>query len=232
MIVPLRSNQRCNAGAGDGFDWIQGGTPCDIAQSATGSCSFNDPNLPVELTSFDAVSDGLDAVILRWETASETNNSGFDIEMEIGTGLFEALDFVPGYGTTTEPQTYSYMVSGLDPGVHVFRLKQIDFDGAFEYSALVEASTEIPNRFVLEDAYPNPFNPTTTIRFAVAAEQVVYVALYDATGREVRTLFNGTAPANSMQTISIDGTGLASGVYHVRLEGEGMVASRTVTLLK
>ena len=97
---------------------------------------------------------------------------------------------------------------------------------------MAEASTEGPNGFVLEEAYPNPFNPSTTIRFAVSAEQTLRLSLYDATGRQVRILFDGHAPANSMQTVAIDGAGLASGMYHVRLEGEGILASRPVTLMK
>jgi hypothetical protein len=210
-----------------------GRSTCDITQGgiSIGDCQ---PSvvLPVELTSFEALTQGRSEVLLTWSTASETNNSGFDVEIRRDAELFDRLGFVEGRGTTTNAQTYSYRVTDLDPGSYFFRLKQIDFDGAFDYSPVVEATVEVPGNFVLEDAYPNPFNPSTTVRFAVATEKQVRLNLYDAGGKLVRTLYDGLAPANSMQSVTIDGSGLASGTYHVRLEGATVLATTTVTLLK
>ena len=187
--------------------------------------------LPVELVRFEATVVGAN-VLLSWTTASETNNAGFEVEQEIGTGIFEAIGDVIGSETTIESREYSFTVSDLSPGRYVFRLKQVDFDGSFEYSESVEATVTVPDRYVLERAYPNPFNPSTTIRFAVATESPVTLTLVDSQGRAVRTLFSGTPAANETRSVRVDAEGLASGSYIVRLTGAGFVASETVTLLR
>ena len=206
-----------------------GGTCTDIGTCTNiGKCVV----LPVELTYFRAISTSSGGVQLHWQTASETNNAGFDIEQEIGTNVFESIAFVEGHGTTREPQEYTYFVADLSIGRYVFRLKQIDFDGAFEYSEQVEAIVTVPDQYVLESAYPNPFNPSTTIRFAVAVEQPVTLTLNDSQGRTVRTLYTGTAAPNETHSVHINGEGLASGVYVVRLVGDGFTATERVTLAK
>ena len=186
--------------------------------------------IPVELLWFDSVLDGND-VSLRWATASETNNAGFEVQMDAGSG-FQALGFVNGHGTTTEAQTYSFAVRNLDPGTYVFRLKQIDFDGAFEYHGDLEVSVETPDRYVLMPAYPNPFNPEATVRFAVRDSAPVTLTLHDALGRQVSTLYSGTPEANQTLSVRIDGSNLPSGLYLVRLNGSNFSASQPVTLLK
>jgi hypothetical protein len=189
------------------------------------------------LSSFGATVDEA-AVILAWTTASETNNLGFEVEhrydVESGDApaQWAAVGFVDGHGTTVSETSYSFTIEGLAVGNHRFRLKQLDFDGAFEYSQEVEATLEVPGQYVLERAYPNPFNPTTTIRFAVSSEQLVVATLYDASGKVVRKVYRGSAPANESQTIRIDGEGLASGTYHVRFTGESFTASEQITLVK
>lgn len=187
--------------------------------------------LPVELTSFESTVVRQD-VVLRWTTASETNNSGFSIELETGTNVFDEIAFVEGQGTTDEARQYDFTVTDAGPGLHRFRLKQIDFDGAFEYSAVVEATVTVPERFLIEPAYPNPFNPTTKLGFAVAVEQSVRVTLVNSAGQTIRALFNGTVAANEMQQLSIDGSDLASGNYIVHFEGDGISSSEQILLTK
>ncbi|MGI9174585.1 MAG: T9SS type A sorting domain-containing protein [Rhodothermales bacterium] len=188
--------------------------------------------LPVELGALEATADA-DAVTLSWQTTSEEGNTGFHVEMRrADADGFEALGFVAGAGTTTEATSYRYRTSDLDPGSYLFRLKQVDRDGAASYSAEVEAVVEMAERFVLEPAYPNPFNPQATIRFAVREAQKVRVALYDMLGRRVAVLFEGTPAASQMQSVRIDGNRLASGTYLVRLEGQGLSQTQRITLVK
>ena len=208
------------------FAWVAGANLAAL-QSAIAAAEVA---IPVELLSFDAILDGRN-VSLRWATASETNNAGFEVQMDAGSG-FQALGFVNGHGTTTEAQTYSFAVRNLDPGTYVFRLKQIDFDGAFEYHGDLEVSVETPDRYVLMQAYPNPFNPEATVRFAVRDSAPVTLTLHDALGRQVSTLYSGTPEANQTLSVRIDGSGLPSGLYLVRLTGNGFSASQAVTLLK
>ena len=188
--------------------------------------------LPVELTSFDASYIGGSEVALTWETASETNNAGFHIEREIGAGEYEEIGFVEGGGTLVEPRTYTFTATGLDAGVNVFRLKQVDFDGAFEFSHVVEATVDLPSTFVLEPAYPNPFNPSTTIRFGTAVETELTVELYDASGKLVRTLYEGVPEAGALNSIAIDGSGLTSGTYLVKLSSSDFQTTQQIVLLK
>ncbi|MFC2085914.1 T9SS type A sorting domain-containing protein [Bacteroidota bacterium] len=190
-------------------------------------------SLPVELTSFQAIVDGAD-VELSWATASEDNNAGFEIQIaRNGSTSFEVVGFVEGAGTTSKPRDYAFRVTDIGFGQHTFRLRQIDFDGAFSFSGLVEVSiTSVPDAFVLEPVYPNPFNPTASVSFGVKIEQPVSIVLIDALGRSVRELYSGTPKAGALHTVSIDGSDLPSGVYQVVMRGGGNRAVQTVTLLK
>lgn len=185
---------------------------------------------PVELTSFTAFTNGSD-IQLRWETASETNNAGFEVQVR-DRGSWMPVGFVDGHGTTSEAQQYSFTATEMAPGIHSLRLKQIDFDGAFEYHGEVEAEIALLETHELSSAYPNPFNPTSKFAFVVAADQVVSAVLYNALGQRVSTIYSGIVEAGRVQEISVDGSGLPSGNYIVRLLGERFVDSIRVTLLK
>ena len=195
--------------------------------------------LPVELVSFEATLDG-NAVLLRWETASETNNAGFEVQHIADEATYDVapaapwdvLAFVEGHGTTEMAQSYRFRAENLSPGRHVFRLKQIDFDGAFEYSPEVEVIVEMADRFVVRPVYPNPFNPQAQFRFAVQRPQQVRVDLFDVLGRRVQHLYQGTPQSGQMQIVTIDGSTLPSGSYVVRVSGESFVESQIVTLVK
>ncbi len=188
--------------------------------------------VPVELVSFNATLNG-DAASFEWVTSSETNNAGFEVQMMAdGQREFQAMAYVEGNGTTTEVQHYTYNVTGLNSGSHTFRLKQVDYDGAFEYSDEIEVAVGVPGTHVLEAAYPNPFNPEATFRFGVKAQQNVRAELVDVLGRVVSTLFDGNVEADEMQTIRIDGSGLPSGAYLIRVVGESFADAESVTLLK
>ncbi len=211
------------------LDDLRPGTP---SKCVCGNVSFdNDIPLPVELASFTSEVDRSD-VTLRWTTASESNNAGFAIEHSVRGGAFVEESFVVGKGTTLVEQNYSYRLTSLAPGDHKFRLKQVDFDGSSKYSPVVEVKVGVPGRYVLEAAYPNPFNPQTTLNFLVAESQPVTVGLYNPLGMLVRTLYNGTPEANTAQAVRINGSDLPSGLYIVRIEGRNFTGAQQVVLLK
>ncbi len=215
------------------------------ATNASGEAELNtfdvlaDATLPVELVAFDALVDG-DDVVLRWETASELNNAGFFVEMAPHDQFtideddldYRQLGFVEGNGTTAFAQSYAYRVERLDPGRYAFRLKQIDFDGTFEYHPVVEVLVEVPTTHFLSAAYPNPFNPQAQFRLSVAQRQYVKVDLYNALGQMVGVLFEGPMDANVTETLTIDGSTLQSGLYLYRATGESFTESRLVLLVK
>ncbi len=190
-----------------------------------------DDGLPVELTSI-TVSIEQDEALLSWTTATEENNAGFEVEHGYSGSPFQKIGYVEGQGTTTDAHAYSYRVNDLNPGLHSFRLKQVDFDGTFEYSPVIEAVVSIPDELWLDQIYPNPFNPSATVRFAVPTEQHVHVELYNMLGQPVQTLFSSVAGANKPIMVRINGSEFPSGQYIVRATGLTSSTSRVVSLLK
>ena len=191
---------------------------------------FSDP-LPVSLTFFDAYTKG-NQIHLNWTTESETNNAGFQVERAVGNTPFEKTAFLEGHGTTDEPQHYVYSETlPLGSDSIAYRLKQIDFDGAFEYSDLVRVAPPAPTHLDLGPNYPNPFNPTTRIQYALPHEQQVKLIVYDVTGRERMRLQDGFQQAGRYQ-VELDATGWPSGIYLYRLEAGAQSISRTMMLVK
>ena len=216
----------------DDFTWFTcEHSDSDFSFSVDDCASFVDGSLPVELSAFEVTTSDRSAQ-LAWTTSSELNNAGFSVEYARTGEDFQEAGYVEGSGTTEEAKNYSFELNEILPGKYQFRLKQIDFDGQFEYSDVVEADVSIPGEYMLDNAYPNPFNPQTTINFAVAEEQEVRFDLYDATGRMVRTLFQGTVDSNEAQTLRVDGSDLTSGVYIGVLVGQTFKASQRLVLIK
>ncbi len=125
-----------------------------------------------------------------------------------------------------------YVVEGLPFGTHRFRVGHETAQGQVLYSAEVEVEVEMAERFILEPAYPNPFNPQATIRFAVKEAEHVRAELYNALGQRVKALYDGTPAANTFHQVQIDGSDLASGLYLVRVQGASFVTTQQVMLLK
>lgn len=186
--------------------------------------------LPVELVSFGVTVDG-DRAILKWETATELNNAGFQIEYRQADGTFSAAGWVNGAGTTNDARSYTFSVDRLAHGAHVFRLKQVDFDGAYAYSDEVAATIQVEVSYV-KKPYPNPFNPETSIVFGVARDQQVLVEVVDMLGRRVKLAFEGWATANEPHQLRISGAGLPSGRYMIRVAGESFQETHSIYLVK
>jgi hypothetical protein len=184
--------------------------------------------VPVELTSFSATGD-YGVVELSWITATETNNRGFEVQRSAGSE-FEAIAFVEGHGTTTEIQAYSY-IDRIDAGSYSYRLKQVDFDGTFEYSNVVEVDVAVLREFALDQNYPNPFNPSTKIAFRLAVDSKVSLKVFDVLGQEVATLVNTNLVAGG-HNIDFNASLLNSGVYFYRIEATGIDGSNFIDVKK
>lgn len=179
--------------------------------------------VPVELTSFSASVTGSDATLI-WSTATETNNNGFSVQRKSGDSEFHEVSFVPGFGTTTEPKSYSYTDEKLQPGIYTYRLKQMDFDGTFEYSSEVEVEVLAPAEYSLHQNYPNPFNPSTTISFSLASDAMVTLKIFNILGQEEKVLLNQTVAAGNHE-FNFNADGLNSGIYFYTLDAAGVDGS-------
>jgi hypothetical protein len=195
-----------------------------------------DPALPIELTSFTALSVG-NNVILNWQTATEVNNYGFEVERRAVKSErspkdnWQKIGFVSGAGTSNAPKEYSYSDATVYSGKYVYRLKQIDQDGTFEYSQLIEVSKQLPEQITLNQNYPNPFNPSTTIAYQLQSENHVTLKVFDVLGKEVETLVNEVQqPGN--KSVTFDASALASGIYFYRLQSGSFSQTHKLLLLK
>ena len=191
--------------------------------------------LPVELTSFTASVSRLNAQ-LKWSTATEKNNYGFEIErrsVEIANAPWAKVGFVQGAGTSASPKNYSYIDASAASGRYSYRLKQIDNNGAFTYSQSTEVELGLVAKVLtLGDSYPNPFNPSTTIEFTLAKDGRAVLKVYNAVGQEVAELFNGEALAGRIIQTHFDASRLASGIYFSRLQVDGNSLVKRMMLIK
>jgi hypothetical protein len=249
----LRILKRAN---GSGNNWTAAGTHLDATGSnsdpimrRTGLSGFSqfgmggsllDGNplegpLPVELTSFtsNVISRN---VKLNWVTASELNNAGFEILRSTQNDNWTKIGYVTGNGTKTTPTSYTFEDKKLNTGKYNYRLKQIDYNGNFEYFNLAgEVEIGVPKKFDISQNYPNPFNPTTKIDFDLPYDSRVSIRLYDMNGREVMTLVNEQRPAG-YYTVQMNGNNLSSGMYFYRIiadgDGQKFVMTKKSVLIK
>jgi len=198
---------------------------------------------PVELISFNSIV--LDNnVRLDWNTVTETNNQGFEVERNTslnplsrgeaeGRGVWEKIGFVDGFGTTTEPKSYSFIDEDVTTGKYKYRLKQIDFDGTFNYSNEIEVEVDFtPKEFLLYQNYPNPFNPNTTLSWQSPVTSWQTLKIFDQLGNEVAVLVNEERPAGHY-VVEFSPSGiLASGIYFYQLVSGDFSAVKKLVLLK
>ncbi len=187
--------------------------------------------LPVELSSWSATTNGLNTV-LRWTTATESGNSGFDIERRVaGRREWTRIGSVAGAGTSNIPHSYSYTDNTEVTGRYTYRLKQIDRNGMFKYSEEVEVTVESPKVFALNQNYPNPFNPTTTIRYSIPNPSHIALSVFNTLGQKVAELVDADKESG-VYNVTFDASGFASGVYFYRMQAGSYVDTKKLILLK
>ncbi len=194
-----------------------------------------DNPMPVEISAFSsAVNEN--NVTLNWTTAFEVNNSGFDLERSNLKGHtsdeWTKISFVNGHGTIVTQNNYEYTDRNLTMGKYKYRLKQIDFNGNYEYYDLNdEIIVGVPEKFSLSQNYPNPFNPVTKLEFGISNLEFVTLKVYNALGKEVATLVNENKPAGRYEA-EFDGNNLGSGVYYYKLTAGSFTAVKKMLLIK
>jgi len=187
--------------------------------------------LPVELTSFTAVVSG-STVSLNWQTATELNNHGFEIQRKLESSEWTTIGFREGRGTTTEQTTYAFQdnISEIGAIKFFYRLKQIDFNGTVEYSDEVTVLNQ-PKDYELYQNYPNPFNPSTTILYAIPMTGLVKLTIYNALGESMKVLVNEMKEAG-YYSINWYADNVNSGAYFLRIEANNFVSTIKMLFIK
>ncbi|MCK9245229.1 MAG: T9SS type A sorting domain-containing protein [Candidatus Marinimicrobia bacterium] len=201
------------------FEMTIGGTDSenldDILKITFDSEALGDVSLPVELQDFRAIQSG-DDVRLSWETASEVNNYGFEIERIHADSEWEKIGFREGKCSCTKLSSYTFLDKKVSKyGNLRYRLKQIDYDGSHEYSPEISvtcAESTIPAVFRIHNNYPNPFNPATTLSYEIAEPGLTKITIYDMQGKEVDILLN-TNQQPGRYELKFDGSQLSNGIY-------------------
>lgn len=227
--VALSADVAKTAGLFMGTNYIQ-----DVAGTVTfsGITTGNKP-LPVELVSFVGFVDG-QVVNLAWTTATEINNYGFNVERSVRDNEWEKIGFVQGHGNSNSPKNYQFTDDKIFAnGVYSYRLKQIDFDGKFEYSEIFTVEVTSSAAFMLKQNYPNPFNPETVISYQLPVSSHVTLKVYDVLGREIATLVSKYLKAgNYTSNFSMVNSSLSSGAYFYVLSAGEFTESRKMLYLK
>ncbi len=211
-----------NSGINNGFPYLDWQNPSGTP-------------LPVELASF-VVSISQSNVKLNWQTATEVNNYGFEVERSSVNGNqssvnWEKVGFVNGHGNSNSVKQYSYIDNTITNGSYSYRLKQIDNTGNYEYSKVVEVSLMKPMEFSLGQNYPNPFNPSTAIKFSLPMDSKVVLDVYNTIGQKVSELVNAQMSAGNHE-VNFNASELSSGIYIYRLTTGKFTSTKKMILMK
>ncbi len=195
----------------------------DSIQTASFSSSgnrddYNDfgywlPAVPVKLISFKGKREG-NNVLLNWSTAMELNNARFDIERRLDNEInFEIIDEVMGGGNSSNILRYQYLDQTIgNASLIYYRLKQIDFDGKFEYSPIVTISNDNHRKILV---YPNPSSSYATISYPTRKGEIVHLQVIDFIGRDVT---DAAEPVNLDGSFKLKTTNLDNGTYLILIK--------------
>jgi hypothetical protein len=184
--------------------------------------AYIDAFTPVELSSFTG-SLQTAGVVLKWNTATETNNKGFEVQRKLKNMDWIGLGFVNGNGTSSETRNYSYTdkFDNTYEGRVLYRLKQVDFNGSFNYTKYIYVDVDfMPKSCTLYQNYPNPFNPSTVIKYFLTGESSVNLTIYNSVGQKVEELVN-KVELGGFHEINWNAAKYSSGIYYYTLQVNG-----------
>lgn len=191
---------------------------------------LEDSALPVELVSFEALVVE-QHVKLNWATATEANNSGFEVQRSNDAQSWAVLGFVEGKGTSDVVNNYEYLDAAPFYGTNHYRLKQVDFDGSMDYSHSLEVALDIPGQHALSGVYPNPFRSSAQFSLSLSREQYIEIDVLDLLGRRVQSVHSGILPAVTSHRLHLDADEMPSGVYLLRVQGDAFYSIQRIVLL-
>ena len=195
------------------------------------AATTEDATMPVEFMFFE-VEERAGSAYLFWATARELNNDGFEIQHSTDGKNYESLGWVDGVGTTTEIQEYDFQVPALAGGQHLFRLKQIDIDGQFDYSKQVELTLETDVSSAKLNFFPNPFKGQGILSINIPVARSLEINVLNMAGARVAQLHQGQLEAKQEYRFSFNGSHLPDGYYIIQASGNGFRQSQKVLLRK
>jgi hypothetical protein len=239
---------------GPGFNWVTDGTHINATGSNSdptfqrgGLSGFSqfamggnivDGNplqglLPVKISLF-SFKENSNNVVLNWVTESEKNNKGFEIYRKNITDDWQKIGFVAGSGNSNTKKTYTFNDNNLSSNTYNYRLKQLDYNGNFEYFILTsQVVIGIPLKYDLKQNYPNPFNPSTTIEYSIPVDAFVSLKIFDFSGREITDLGNTQKKAGFHSVVFNSNTyQLASGIYFYKITAGSYINVKKLMLIK
>lgn len=182
--------------------------------------------LPVELTSFQAWQENDKAVNLRWETASESNNQGFEIQRSSDAKNWKKLAFAQGHDNTTETKTYNYIDTKPFQGFNYYRLKQIDFDGQYELSKVVSIALNEIEPSTIFNVTPNYAEGKLNVFIQSSPNSDGSIFLYSANSQLIAQKSFEAIDDRSIQSFDIQG--LSHGTYYVQLVSKQVNLTKAV----
>lgn len=185
--------------------------------------------VPVELISFNAENQNGNLTI-KWSTATETNNKGFSIESSTDKLSWTEKTFINGQGNSTRTSEYQYTEKNV-VGKYFYRLKQVDYNGSFSYSKIIESASLVPDAFILNQNYPNPFNPSTKISFSIPEKMSVTLKVFDILGKETAVLVNEVKDKGTYE-VNFESKKLTSGTYFYQLSAGSFSSVKKMIVLK
>ena len=219
------------------LDWRNSDKTLAIATHGRGIFTTLIPSaLPVELSQFTAKVLRNGGVQLNWRTETEVNNYGFEVERKLSSeqltvGNWENISFVEGHGNSNSPKEYEFIDDNVLSGKYAYRLKQIDNDGTFEYSKVIEVDIDAPIEYDLSQNYPNPFNPVTIINYSLPLKSQIELVVYNLLGESVIKLVNEEKEAGQ-HSVEFDATKLSSGIYLISIRAVGLSSDANFTQVK
>ncbi|MGB3619392.1 MAG: hypothetical protein WBA12_14845 [Catalinimonas sp.] len=185
--------------------------------------------LPVSWLSFGAAREN-GGVVLTWQTALEINNAHFEVERSIDAVAFERIGAVTGGGNRVGVSAYDFRDRRAPAGVAYYRLRQVDFDGGWEYSAVVMVSPS-PLLSAAVRVVPNPCAAGRVRIEGVSGEESLRLTLLDPTGRTVSEAWHAGSSRTAEVALTVP-AGLAAGGYAVRVTAPTYTVTRRVVIVR
>lgn len=189
-----------------------------------------DGTVPVELSFFNVQHNSFE-IVIDWQTASEINNKGFEISRSTDGKLYTLLEFINGQGSSTEKSNYLFIDKSPLAGEFYYKLEQVDFDGSRNTLRIEKISTPGATEYSLSGNYPNPFNPSTTIKFNLPESADVKFSVHNVTGQTVREINYSARPAGQNE-IKFESSGLSSGIYFYKISSSFGILFDKMILVK